>query len=530
MIVASTQSSARHWARAQPAILAVLALISLIAASVVLAAPPPGKGGGGGGKDGGSAGGYQPELHLLCRAPLDGIYSRVRPAVGADGTVYVVDTSKTLFAFNPDCTAKWPAVPNAGSKGLDVGPDGTIYTGTEDWIKAFNPSDGSLKWEFTQSPRAFILIDVAVDPDGYIYGVASSGMGVFALADEGDAARLVWQTPEVYGRPIVGSTEIAVGPSSSGGYQIGFAANGHVRVVRANNDSTPPNGETVFTLDGGRNPPRVSLLDGSWHVTNKAYGPDGDVMWVFDSGAIEAFMTPALDGDGTHYTIGQFGQAYAIDSAGTERWRTDLGVGNGSNQIDVDPSNSILVLNAGGTTTQPAALQALGAANGNTLWRMEFPAEPLGRDQYVDTNVAFSATGDTAYVVTAVASSNTSMPRAFLNVVSTDPSLPNASTILRAVDIAMDSRSKRRSVNFSGTVTVMDENRAAISGASVSAKWTLPDGSTQAQTADTGGGGRASFKIAGDGGVYRLTITDISKPDYTFDPQHSIMAGTAVGF
>lgn len=70
--------------------------------------------------------------------------------------------------------------------GVDVGPDGTIYTGKEDWIEAFNPVDGSLNWTLIQSPCAFVLADVAVCPDEHAYAAASSGIGVFSLQDFGN--------------------------------------------------------------------------------------------------------------------------------------------------------------------------------------------------------------------------------------------------------------------------------------------------------------------------------------------------------
>ena len=112
----------------------------------------------------------------MWRVRMDSPYSQVRPVVGPDGTIYAVDVYDTLYAVSPDGAVLW-TVPDAGSKGVAVGADGTIYTGNENWIKAFHP-DGTEKWTFVQNPRAFILLDVAVGPDGNVYGVASSGMGV----------------------------------------------------------------------------------------------------------------------------------------------------------------------------------------------------------------------------------------------------------------------------------------------------------------------------------------------------------------
>ena len=140
-----------------------------------------GKGGPKGGNDGDGGGASQaiPEQHLLWSFKLSGPYSAVRPVVGKDGTIYVVDVLDNLFAIAPDGALLWTRA-NAGGKGVDIGPDGTIYTGNEDWIKAYTPT-GYLKWTFPQNPRAFVTQDIAVGPDGNIYVLASSGMGVFSL-------------------------------------------------------------------------------------------------------------------------------------------------------------------------------------------------------------------------------------------------------------------------------------------------------------------------------------------------------------
>src|SRR6185503_4881861 len=50
-----------------------------------------------------------------------GPYTVVRPAVGPDGTIYVVDVYGRLYALAPDGALKW-IVLGAGDKGVTVGP------------------------------------------------------------------------------------------------------------------------------------------------------------------------------------------------------------------------------------------------------------------------------------------------------------------------------------------------------------------------------------------------------------------------
>jgi hypothetical protein len=493
-----------------------LALAVVLVASPLHAAPPPGKGGGKGG-GGGGATSAQPELHFKWRVQLIGSYSLVRPAIGADGTVYAVDVADNLYAVAPDGTVLWIAT-GAGSKGVDVGPDGTIYTGNEDWIKAFDP-DGSLEWTFVQTPRAFVFQDVAVGPDGHIYGIGTSGMGVFSLADTPTGPQLRWATPEVYGRPFTGYAEIEFGPTADGqDDQLYFHANGFTRAIRLSD------GAAVFTAGGGNTNPRVSPYDGTWHRPDSAYAPDGELVWSFEFPLATGTREPSMGSSGTHYAVNSGNTLYAIDPFGNGRWNSMLDEFVGL--ADVDPTESFLLLQAGDTTTYPAAILATNTTNGRPLWRMEFPGDGSSLNQFIGSGAAFTSSGDTAYIMTSFAGGGAG----YLNAIDTDPNAPSASTILRSVSIDMSSKSRRNALNVTGVVNVTDQNRSTVSGAEVLAVWTLPDDSLVEQTATTSGDRGAKFSISGDGGMYRLTVIDMTLTDYTFDPDHGVLEGSWFAF
>ena len=508
-------STARTWLL----FLFVGLLTVLLAFPIYAAKGGNGKGGGPkGGTDGGGGGSAAvPEQHFLWRVPLAGPYSGVRPVVGPDGTIYAVDVFDNLFAVAPDGTVKW-SQGQAGSKGVDVGADGTVYTGNESWVKAFTP-DGQLKWTYTQSPRAFVAQDIAVGPDGNVYAIASSGMGVFSLTPGGE---LRWTNTEVYGRPFIGYAELAFGPTVDGSdYQLYFYANGHTRAIRLSD------GASIF-LTGGNQDPQVSPLDGTWHTGDSAYSPDGSLVWMFQYSPFTGAREPSMGRSGTHYAVNQSRTVYAIDPIGVEYWSRAMNEYVGF--PDVDPMESQILLSAGGSLL-PVAVKSVSAENGSELWRMEFPANPDGLnpeelEQYIDTQFAYSADGSTAYVVTALAGANVS----YLNAINTDPSIPSASTRLRVADITLDARSKRRSVSMNGIVTVLDENLVPISGATVEAAWTLPDGSIVQMSTSTNGSGEAKFSESGDGGLYWLEVKDIVMAGYTFDSLHSILAAGKAWF
>ena len=358
----------------------------------------------------GSASAAQFKWRVETSAP----YSQVRPAVGPDGSVYAVDVFDNLIAVAPDGTELW-RVANAGSKGVDVGPDGTIYTGNEEWIRAFYP-DGSLKWEFQQDPRAFVLIDVAVGPDGNIYAVASSGMGVLSLADGGpDSPILRWQTPEAYTRTFVGYTEIEFGLSASRSciQQLYFYANSHTRSVCLED------GSEIFSVGGGNTRPRVSPVDSTWHRGDSAYSPDGVLQWQTDFPLFDSYSEPTLASDGTHYTVVGGDVLYALDLLGTIQWTANLNEFVGL--PDVDPTKSLVIMPTS-IASSPLALKAVSAENGSPQWRLEFPADDSGLPQHISSGIAYSPNGATAYVMTFVNGAN----KTYLNAVDTglDPGAP----------------------------------------------------------------------------------------------------------
>ena len=147
---------------------------------------------------------------IAWQVQLAGPTCGVRPALGPDGTVYAVDVSQNLHAVSPAGTLLW-TVAGAGGKGLAVGADGTIYAGSEDAIQAFAP-DGTRRWTFVMSPRALILLGLAIGPDGNLYGVATEGLGVFSLTPQGS---LRWTSPEPYDRPNVSYGELVFGASAA---------------------------------------------------------------------------------------------------------------------------------------------------------------------------------------------------------------------------------------------------------------------------------------------------------------------------
>jgi hypothetical protein len=445
------------------------------------------------------------------RFRMDAPYSMVRPVIGPDGTIYVVDVFAHLYALAPDGALKWVANA-AGDKGVAVGADGTIYVASESDVKAFNP-DGSLKWTFVQNPRAFICLGVAVGPDGNIYSVGVEGLGVFSLTPGG---QLRWAVPEPYSRLIVDYAEIVFGRNGSN-QQLYFGANSHTRALRL--DGTP-----VFTL-GSNFQPAIGP-DGSVHSALASYSPNGSLIWNFVSPYPYNTFSPADVGPtGIHYFMQNEIQLFALNSGGSVSWRVTLK--NNMGGPVVDPFNSMLVMGSANTLNLAGSIQAVSAANGKDLWTVTLPAED-GFNQGVSTRGRFSPDGQAVYFMTYTATGDNNTSRSFVYAINTGGSSttppPSTSQFLRSTSISLSARVLKNSVSVSAAVNVNDENGASVSGATVAVSWSLPDGTTQNQTASTSSNGVARFSTSGRRGTYTLTVNNITKTSYTFDQSNSVLS------
>lgn len=488
------------------------------------------------------------------RFRMNGPYSEVRPALANDGTIYSIDGFSHLYALSPNGALKW-LVRGAGDKGVAVGEDGSVYVASESFINAYNP-DGTTKWSFTQNPRAMICLGVSVGPDGNIYSVATEGMGIFSLTPAGT---LRWTSPESYARPIVDYGEIVFGPNGSQ-QQFYFYANNHLRGLTLG-------GTPVFTINDslpaqlrtGEQP--VVAPDGTVHTMLTSYSPSGSPLWSFATPyPLNVFEPADIDTNGTHYFVQNLIQLFALNPDGSQKWR--LTSNSNLHGPIVDPSNNMLVIGGANTGIESGFVIGASAKDGHELWRVMLPIEDptvfnsslgiFGFNQFVDTRARFSADGATAYLITSTATGDNNTSKSFVYSLNTGvgapaptptptptptpaptatppPSptpTPAASLMIRSTNIVLSGAVKRNAVTVTGTVSVRDSNGKIVSNAIVSATWTLPNGSTRAQSATSNLKGNATFSAGGSRGTYTLTINNITKPNYTFDRAGSVLTNS----
>ncbi|RKY64600.1 MAG: hypothetical protein DRQ08_07360 [Candidatus Latescibacterota bacterium] len=115
------------------------------------------------------------------------------PAVGEDGTVYVV--ADKLYAISPDGTKKWALNPPnrpgqayrfAGA--ITIGEDGTVYATLYDALNPVPPEiiavkpDGTLKWSITYGDLVTRYGFLEIGPDGTLYLFAEWGHAIYAFS------------------------------------------------------------------------------------------------------------------------------------------------------------------------------------------------------------------------------------------------------------------------------------------------------------------------------------------------------------
>lgn len=153
-------------------------------------------------------------------------------------------------------------------------------------------------------------------------------------------------------------------------------------------------------------------------------------------------------------------------------------------------------------------------AAGNATVTGYSPILTLRYSQSGAPNPTATATTAATATPTAAATATATPPTA------TPPPAGCVSKCLRAKQIQLS----RTATGVMGKVTVRDEKGALVKNATVSVTWTLPSGAIQNQTAVTNAKGIATLTVTGGAGTYILTVSNITKAGYTFDPANSLLS------
>jgi len=101
---------------------------------------------------------------------------------------------------------------------------------------------------------------------------------------------------------------------------------------------------------------------------------------------------------------------------------------------------------------------------------------------------------------------------------------PPPENLLLVTDISLSANKVKGRRRIQAWVRVENEFGRSMSGASVSASWTYPDGSIQSVEDATSSSGYAYFEIVGvPRGDYTITVEDVVLDEFTFDRENSVL-------
>ena len=156
---------------------------------------------------------------------------------------------------------------------------------------------------------------------------------------------------------------------------------------------------------------------------------------------------------------------------------------------------------------------------GQTAWSPVALVPPAMSTFHQDTTVAPATTYD--YRVRAIGVAG---PGPWSDTATaTSPAISQA-IALRVSGIALSAKVRGGKVNVTGIVQVRDGSGLAVSGANVTARWTLPGGSTRTSAGVTDAAGRAQFTASGPRGTYTLTVADVALAGHVFDAAGSVLS------
>jgi VCBS repeat-containing protein len=327
------------------------------------------------------------------------------PIVDKDGTIYVSagrDNTPFLYAITPAGILKWQSVPlEAAPSNPTIGPDGTIYVGTQDFgrtVYALDPSNGTIQGTFSVDNRSDF---VTIADDGTLY-VGSENGNLYAL------------TPDLVEkwRVFIGTSSLLPATIGSDG-TVYITQSAHLRALRPEDgtqkwvvfvgsaltesataasialsgtiyagggdrfSAVTPDGTiqwqvfvnlsvcgSLHTIIGGLSIPALTP-DGGIVLGNlggfftagsgiiQAFNADGSTRWIFcpPSFAERMSTAPIVDSEGTVYFATQINQSgipisvstlYALNPDGSLKWATTLGLSVGGG-LAIGPSGTLYV-------------------------------------------------------------------------------------------------------------------------------------------------------------------------------------------
>ena len=231
-----------------------------------------------------------------------------------------------FYAVDPAGEQKWAVLLSSSGTLLSAAltPDGTIYVGG-DKLRALNPADGQVKWEFDIQTTTSIAASPAVGRDGTIYvctrpGEREDSYKLFAINPDGTKK---WDL-------AVGMMETSPAISDDGTIYITSWVTENARAetgIKTGLTAITPEGQVKWSYE-------TRFPD--WHSNPEQRGKP----WGSDS-------SPIVGADGTVYFGTDVGLVYAVNANGSLKWTFGIG-GEFDNCPSMDAEGTLYICHSGG--------------------------------------------------------------------------------------------------------------------------------------------------------------------------------------
>lgn len=306
---------------------------------------------------------------------------RGQPAIGRDGTIYIGNSNKKLYAFNKDGSIKWVKDGMADMDGSPViGEDGTIYVPGYK-LTALNP-DGSIKWKKDKNVLETPIIDSdgtiyvlnyrddkleALNPDGstkWVSNKVSDSIYIsnsMRMSKDGTIYTLIKNTylTDIYAHDKENGKELWKKTLKGHHHGFNLGLNGELFINGGLGNSE---NDVVTVLDKGGNlvkqwtqdpkstygtssTPVINSKDGTIYIGGNdglyAYNPDYTLKWKYTSNR-PIHESPIIDKNGVIYFKSDT-ELYAVNSDGTLKWKLQhaLKQTSGNNSIIIDKDGNL---------------------------------------------------------------------------------------------------------------------------------------------------------------------------------------------
>ena len=221
----------------------------------------------------------------------------------------------------------------------------------------------------------------------------------------------------------------------------------------------------------------------------------------------------------------------AVGVAGPSAWSAIATVTAPLTALDQTPPVVTILTPANGTNVSGTVTVTAQASDNVAVTYLEISYwnQYLGQEVILGStngpgplSVSWNTTGLTPATYAVWAFANDAMGNWTQTEISVNVNAAAGKT-MKVTSITLSGTVRGGTANITGNVAVKDSAGKAISSATVSIRWTLPDGSTRTASAKTNTAGTVKFTTSGPRGTYTLTVTDVVKTGYTFDAAGSIL-------